>query len=336
MSSVFDEARDLVAQGQVEEAIDLLRELVSGQQASSIGSKLKNELLMQAATAGELSRARRLGLITPGKLQQQQRDLVLATLGLIDELERSLKAAQARLPVATPAVDLEPPVESRLEKVWGRNTLQSLSWLYKGLRAAKAVCRVVSPDGIGSGFMIAPGKVMTNNHVVTSARSAAETVVEFNFEEDERGTLKPVTSYTLYASKGRFVTSEWLDCSVLTLVPNEKKPFTLWGELTFAPDAKPEIGSHVSIIQHPSGGVKKISVTANEVVNIYEHRLQYMTDTLPGSSGSPVFDDSWKVVAIHHAGGNMVKNKRGDQFFANEGIMIPHIRKNAALKPMLP
>jgi hypothetical protein len=31
------------------------------------------------------------------------------------------------------------------------------------------------------------------------------------------------------------------------------------------------------------------------------HQLRYLTDTEPGSSGSPVLDDSWRVLALHHA-----------------------------------
>jgi V8-like Glu-specific endopeptidase len=61
------------------------------------------------------------------------------------------------------------------------------------------------------------------------------------------------------------------------------------------------------------------------VVNLFEHRLQYTTDTLPGSSGSPVFNDAWKVVALHHAGGNLVTNPRGDRMFANQGILMAKI-----------
>lgn len=40
----------------------------------------------------------------------------------------------------------------------------------------------------------------------------------------------------------------------------------------------------------------------------------YLTDTLPHSSGSPVFNSEWEVVALHHAG---VQNKKiGNDNFA--------------------
>ena len=60
--------------------------------------------------------------------------------------------------------------------------------------------------------------------------------------------------------------------------------------------------------------------------------MRYLTDTLRGSSGAPVLDDSWQVVAMHHgykkvdptlyqeeAGKNNVVK------YHNEGIVISDI-----------
>ncbi len=61
-------------------------------------------------------------------------------------------------------------------------------------------------------------------------------------------------------------------------------------------------GEYVSIIQHPGGEPKQISVRENQLVELAETRLIYLCDTAPGSSGSPVFNDSWQVVGLHHSG----------------------------------
>lgn len=58
------------------------------------------------------------------------------------------------------------------------------------------------------------------------------------------------------------------------------------------------------ILQHPNMGMMKLawgprSVTA---VNSSGTRLRHVTATLPGSSGSPCFDASFDLVALHHAG----------------------------------
>jgi endonuclease G, mitochondrial len=73
--------------------------------------------------------------------------------------------------------------------------------------------------------------------------------------------------------------------------------------------------------------------------------LHYQTDTAPGSSGSPVFNDQWEVVALHHSGvpkrdrlgqilsvnGTIWTNDQGEQniaWIANEGVRISRIVKH--------
>ena len=57
--------------------------------------------------------------------------------------------------------------------------------------------------------------------------------------------------------------------------------------------------------------------------------VHYRTPTEPGSSGSPVFNSVWKVIAIHHAGGEAMPRLNGQPgtYAANEGIRIDFLRK---------
>jgi V8-like Glu-specific endopeptidase len=83
----------------------------------------------------------------------------------------------------------------------------------------------------------------------------------------------------------------------------------------------------VNIIQHPMGGPKMVSIEPRLVVFAGEGRLQYLTDTQPGSSGSPVFDLEWNLVGLHHSGG-WIPEPGGDgstTWFRNEGILIDRI-----------
>ncbi|MBK7918080.1 MAG: trypsin-like peptidase domain-containing protein [Chloroflexi bacterium] len=57
------------------------------------------------------------------------------------------------------------------------------------------------------------------------------------------------------------------------------------------------------MIQHPGGHYKKISMQNNFVAFADARYLQYLTSTEPGSSGSPVFDNDFLVIGIHHSGG---------------------------------
>ena len=57
-------------------------------------------------------------------------------------------------------------------------------------------------------------------------------------------------------------------------------------------------------------------------------RVQYVTSTLPGSSGSPVFNDEWDVIALHHAGGWLPEGETSLVYFRNEGIAMRAILKD--------
>jgi len=81
----------------------------------------------------------------------------------------------------------------------------------------------------------------------------------------------------------------------------------------------------VNIIQHPAGRPKEISFQSNFVEYTGGNVVQYVTSTLNGSSGSPVFNDGWEVVALHHAGGNIPEPTTQKRYFRNEGILAEKI-----------
>jgi V8-like Glu-specific endopeptidase len=60
-------------------------------------------------------------------------------------------------------------------------------------------------------------------------------------------------------------------------------------------------GEPVSIIQHPKGRFKEIVLSNNRVQGISDNFLYYEADADYSSSGSPVFNAQWQLVALHHA-----------------------------------
>jgi endonuclease G len=78
-----------------------------------------------------------------------------------------------------------------------------------------------------------------------------------------------------------------------------------------------------SIIQHADGKLKTIALHKNEVTDIDKpDSIEYMTDTSVGSSGSPVFNDQWQVIALHSAGVPK-KNANGDYLDKDDHIIVP-------------
>ena len=66
----------------------------------------------------------------------------------------------------------------------------------------------------------------------------------------------------------------------------------------------------VNIIQHPNGNPLSVVLTENYVlVDMTSDRVHYLADTLPGSTGAPVLNRYWEVVALHHSGGPHPREK---------------------------
>ena len=60
-------------------------------------------------------------------------------------------------------------------------------------------------------------------------------------------------------------------------------------------------GARLNIVQCPGGGPLRYAIRNNFFVGPGQHpyEMRYLTDTRQGSSGSPVLNDSWQVVAMH-------------------------------------
>lgn len=208
--------------------------------------------------------------------------------------------------------------EGPLEKLISREeTLVPVSFLDAGLKCQKSVARIQIDNAFGSGFLIDHNLLVTNNHVLPNAVVASRAVAQFNYQTNLDGSIAPVASFRLLPDE-YFRTSRTDDWSIVRVAED---PNSLWGALELHPSSlRP--GDRVNIIQHPGGGHKQMSFFHNRVTYVDQRVLQYATDTLPGSSGSPVFDRDWHVVAVHHSGGDLVIPNSSRRVYANEGVRI--------------
>jgi endonuclease I/V8-like Glu-specific endopeptidase len=224
-------------------------------------------------------------------------------------LERLARTEAAAIPGAP--LDIKDPFGTALERVIGKSDLIGVSYLDMGLAVSRAVGRIHirtstgQRRGFGTGFMVSPRLLLTNNHVLGSAREASSSLVEFNFQDDTEGRLSASVTFELEAG-AFFLTDEHLDYTLVAVSEEaregsgELRQFG-WNRLIEA-QGKIILGERVNIIQHPNGEPKQLALRENQTVDLLDDFLHYPTDTAPGSSGSPVFNDQWEVVALHHSG----------------------------------
>lgn len=220
------------------------------------------------------------------------------------------------------------PSKTDLERLFGRSDLLDLNYFWRGLIAAKSVARIVlrndangAPVGYASGFMVSPRLMLTNHHVFREAQEAMYSLAEF---DDARGLMGEAPSPVRFAFQPSeyFINDEQLDFALVAVAPaSEDQAVGLehfsWLRLNPTP-GKELVGESVSIIQHPQAEPTQIAVRENQITEILPNILRYQTDTQPGSSGSPVFNDSWQVVALHHSA---VPGSDGN-YICNEGIRV--------------
>ncbi|MEU6430133.1 serine protease [Microbispora sp. NPDC046973] len=209
---------------------------------------------------------------------------------------------------ATRGVCLDRPAMH--ERILGvAKDLQAWSFLPRGARAARTVARIsVSENGrevpIGTGFLVSPRLLLTNHHVFPCPQAVRQAFAEFDAQVSVDNTPEVAKRFTLDPD-AFFVADEGLDFALVLVAPGaDGRPAGEvfgWNRLSAQP-GKLVIGEPVNVVGHPGGRLKEISIRENRLEVRLDDFLQYQTDTEPGSSGSPVYNDQWEVTALHHGG----------------------------------
>jgi len=157
-----------------------------------------------------------------------------------------------------PAAIATDPAELGFERVLGRKDFVGLDYLERGTRSAQAVCRVVIRSGttivgFGTGFLVAPRVLITNNHVLGSAADAAGSLAEFNFQRKLDGSSERVVSFALRPQE-LFLTDTALDFSIVAVADlSGQDSLSQFGFLPLLrAEGKINISEAVSIIRIPT------------------------------------------------------------------------------------
>jgi len=227
------------------------------------------------------------------------------------------------------------------------------------------VCRVeVTSDrgrSYGTGFLLGSDVVMTNYHVMqpviekAAGADARQVLLRFDYKRSADGEeINPGQVFHLaddwlvdqsppsaidmqQEPKSGDPSADQLDYALLRLETaagsqpvGEKAapgaPPRGWLSVSPHADTFP-VDSPLFIVQHPDGEPMQLALDAQAVIKVNGNgtRVQYRTNTVGGSSGSPCFNKDWELVALHHSGDPNFAPLHHAAF--NEGIPFAAIKK---------
>jgi hypothetical protein len=202
---------------------------------------------------------------------------------------------------------------------------------------APAVCKLtvdIGGDGqYGTAFQFGPGLLLTNWHVLhrrSDGTPATVVTAEFGFEDDGHGGI--LTATAVPCDIGTIVSDEADDWAVIRA---EHALTDAWPIVMLSEHAAPTKASSAFVIQHPRGERKRVGIIRNQVSFFDDRVVHYLTDTQVGSSGSPVFDEQARPIALHHAGGRPQEVVGKPPLRKNEGIRISRIVEGLRARKVL-
>lgn len=202
-------------------------------------------------------------------------------------------------------LDVVQPAAPTLRKALVGREYLSHRFLLGSIARAKAIARIeVDLKPVATGFLVRGGDLheslpeqvfLTTAYAITpeppwDVSEARLRAIEINFEDLERSYRAGQVLF--FSPLGE------LDTAILTLEGDiETEPCPI--ELT-APRTETEDRQALYMIGHPLG--RKLSISMNgTLLRVQIPFVQYQLESDRGSGGSPVFDDEWRVIAIHHA-----------------------------------
>lgn len=219
------------------------------------------------------------------------------------------------------------------ERVYGWDRYHPLAWLRQALQICQSVARIEDfwGNGSGTGFVLDGTKIkpefpalvlLTNAHVVPGSLSPEDAYITFRGLADSgpaaQARVQPVDGDILWISPVRE-----LDACFLALPDDLADVVTPLATRRSFPLLDTQARPRAYVIGHPLGSPDiQLSLHDTLLLAAGDTFAHYRSPTEPGSSGSPVFDDKWQVIALHHGA---TDNVPGTTDPANEGIRMDRL-----------
>jgi hypothetical protein len=169
---------------------------------------------------------------------------------------------------------------------------------FKALSARNAVGRIESPPGIarGTGVLVDRQHLLTCNHVIERIleNGLEQAWVRFGYKVGRYGTEEgeifelDIKSITANSTRSDHV----LDYALISIHGRpEQQPAFLIPKI-------PNTSQNFRLIHHPQGQPLQIS-DAGQILQATSESIEHNIKANYGSSGAPIFDPNWNVVAIH-------------------------------------
>lgn len=200
--------------------------------------------------------------------------------GVIDEPARiAARAVSAGLAGSTGELlaGRSEPAGVLLERIIEETNLLPARFLPAGTRRAAAVGRIVirtpggAAAGYGTGFLVAPDVIMTNNHVLSEADGAGASIIQFDYVQQRNGQVLPVA--VALRPDRLFLTDVQLDVTLVATDPTASDGSAVAGRgwvPLIGPSGKALVGERVNIIQHPRGEHGQIAIHDNTVLDVFD------------------------------------------------------------------
>lgn len=326
--------KELIIQGNFEEAVerlDMFKDFVFKQDRQDLdGLKFRIH---------RLKREEHNGGYTREELRVQRKQLSNSLQYFVGEFRKSmeLKLRMGKLPAFLDTVLKEDGLERMLT---ASTNLQPISFLRRGAEISSSVCFIRSGNTVGTGFMVANGYLMTCQHVLMSAESAAAATIEFQVwdgrEEKEKRVCYKLDHTTYISSPHGKLDFVMVKPREMSMSGGFQENIAVRKSLALNPDFSysPELEDQpLFVIQHPGGDAMHIGFQSQGVLKIDRADLYHNVNTKKGSSGAPILDSQLNVVAVHNAGlgkleGGFPIGPNGELVPANRGSLIRHIMRH--------